>query len=108
MAQEVLNESLIIMEPHRIRHKAIVLIDLATAYVLQKEIEEACHCASQALMLIAELKSSRVFQRVINLRGQLEPWKMTKAVKRLDEQIAVIRPFVVLAGTLPYSEASEA
>jgi hypothetical protein len=35
------------------------------------------------------------------LRAQLEPWHTTAAVKRLDEQIAVTRPFVVLAGTLP-------
>ncbi len=100
-AQAALNESLKIMEPHRLRHKAIVLVDLATSYVLQQEIEEACRCAAQSLMLIAELKSSRVFQRVIGLRAQLEPWHTTAAVKRLDEQIAVTRPFVVLAGKLP-------
>jgi hypothetical protein len=100
-AQSVLHESLKIMEPHRLRHKSIVLVDLATSYVLQQEIEEACRCASQSLMLIAELKSSRVFQRVMSLRVQLEPWQTTAAVKRLDEQIAVVRPFVALAGTLP-------
>jgi transcriptional regulator with XRE-family HTH domain len=100
-AQVVLNESLKIMEPHRLRHKAIVLVDLATSYVLQQEIEEACRCASQSLLLIAELKSSRVFQRVMSLRAQLEPWQTTAVVKRLDEQIAVTRPFVALAGTLP-------
>jgi transcriptional regulator with XRE-family HTH domain len=94
-AQEALNESLRIMEPHRLRHKAIVLIDLATASLLQNEIEEACHNSCQALMLIAEIKSSRVFQRLLTFRTQLEPWKNTKAVRRLDEQIASIRPFIV-------------
>ncbi len=94
-AQEALNESLRIMEPHRLRHKAIVLIDLATTFLLQNEIEEACHNASQALMLIAEIKSSRVFQRLLAFRAELEPWNNIKAVKRLDEQIASIRPFIV-------------
>jgi transcriptional regulator with XRE-family HTH domain/tetratricopeptide (TPR) repeat protein len=100
-AQEALNESLRIIEPHRMRHKSIVLIDLAATYMLQSEIEEACHIASQALMLIAEIKSSRVFHRVLSFRTQLEQWKATKAVKHLDEQIAAIRPFVVQTGTLP-------
>lgn len=100
-AQDVLNESLTIIEPHRVRHKAIVLIDLATAHVLQREVDEACHYASRALILVAELKSSRVFQRILNLRRQMEPWKTTKVVKLLDEQIAVIQPFVAQIGTLP-------
>jgi DNA-binding XRE family transcriptional regulator len=99
-AQEALHESMRIMDPQRIRHKAIVLIDLATTYLLQNEIEEACHNASQALMLITEIKSSRVFQRMLSLRTQMEPWETTKAVKHLDEQIATARPFIVQASML--------
>jgi len=93
-AQDVLMDALTSMEPHRIRHKSIVLIDLATTYIQQGEIEEACRYASQALILITHTQSTRVFQRILTFRRQLEPWKMVIAVKHLDEQIATVLSFV--------------
>lgn len=93
-AQAILTDALLSMEPHRIRHKSIVLIDLATTYIQRGEIEEACRYASQALILITHTKSARVLQRILIFRRQLEPWKTVIVVKHLDEQIAAVLPFV--------------
>jgi transcriptional regulator with XRE-family HTH domain len=94
IAQHYLEESLTTMSIQRIRHRAIVLIDMATTYLQQGEIDEACRYAAQALNIIAQMKSARVFQRIINFRKLLDPWKKTQVVKYLDEQIAAVSPFI--------------
>jgi tetratricopeptide (TPR) repeat protein len=94
VAEKVLCEALTIIEPDRIRHKSIILVDLARTYMQQGEIEEACQYASQALVIILQVKSARVFQRVLNFRHMLQPWQRTMVVKHLDEEIASVYPFV--------------
>ncbi len=87
-AQAALKEDLTSMDPARAIHNGIVLVDLARAYVQQGEIEEAHRYANDALSVMVQLRSGRVFQRILNLRQELEPWKDTAYVQNLDEQIS--------------------
>lgn len=86
-AQQILHTALRSMASSRLRHRAIVLVDLAITYMQQGEIEEACKVATQALTIIRDMPSLRVFQRVLRLRRQLEPWRHTPMLRDLDEHI---------------------
>jgi hypothetical protein len=81
------------MDPARSIHNAIVLVDLARTYAQQGEIEEAYERTNEVLLIMIQLKSARVFQRMLDLRRALEPWKHTSYVKNLDEQIATL-PYI--------------
>jgi transcriptional regulator with XRE-family HTH domain len=89
-AQAVLREDMISMDPARSIHNAIVLVDLARTYIQQGEIEETCKYASEALGIMIQLRSARVLQRILALRGELEPWKRTEYVRNLDQRIAAL------------------
>ncbi len=92
-AQKVLKEDITTADPARGIHNAIVLVDLAKTYIQMEEIEEACELASEAIPIMVQLKSARVFQRILDLRRDLELWKNTEYVKSLDRQIATL-PFI--------------
>ena len=92
-AQAVLQEEIVSMNPARSIHNAIVRFDLARTYIQQGEIEEACKHADEVLLIMVQLKSARVFQRMLDLRRELEPWKQTEYVQNLDKQIATL-PYI--------------
>ncbi len=92
-AQEVLKEDIITADPARGIHNAIVLVDLAKTYLQMEEIEEACELVSKAIPIMVQLRSARVFQRILDLRQDLELWKNTEYVRNLDKQIATL-PFI--------------
>ena len=89
-AQEALKEDLATMNPARTIHKTIVLVDLARTFIQQGEIEEACRYVHEALDIMIHLKSSRVFQRILDFRRELKGWKDTEHVKNLDQQITTL------------------
>jgi hypothetical protein len=74
-----------------LKAQSIVRIALATTYVQQNEIEEACRLAGKALEIPAEQRIGPIAQRVSDLRAQLAPWRTTAAFKDLDEQLAELR-----------------
>ncbi len=67
--------------------RCYVLTDLAAAFAEQKEIEEACKRAGQALAITTSATPMDVLQRIGSFRGQLEPWQDVQAVKDLDKHI---------------------
>ncbi|MHB8598867.1 MAG: helix-turn-helix domain-containing protein [Ktedonobacteraceae bacterium] len=89
-AQTALKEEIALLDPSRSIHNAIVLIDLAKTYIQQEEIEEACRHATEALQIMVQLQSTRVFQRLLDLRRELEGWNNTEHVKNLDQQMAML------------------
>lgn len=86
-AQTILRASLASLDSTHLHHKSIGLVDLGMTYVQQVEIKDACDHANQALNLIEQTRSGRVFQRVLKLRRELEPWKNMLYVNQLDEHI---------------------
>lgn len=90
IAQAALQEDLASINPARRIHHAIVLADLARTYIQQGEIPEACRLAKEGLLIVIQLKSARVLQRILDLRRDLEPWKHTEDVKSLDGQLLTL------------------
>lgn len=97
-AQEFLEARLASIEEGRSHKKSIVLVDLATVYAQRGEIEEACKYTRQALDIITQTKSARVFQRVLNHRVQLDPWRKIPDVKNLDASIENVLPHIKIQG----------
>ncbi len=86
-AQRALKDALALLDPALMRRRPTLLTDLAGTYVQQREIGEASGHALEAAKTIAEIKSPVVFQRLLTLRRELEPWKNTQYVKNLDKQL---------------------
>jgi tetratricopeptide (TPR) repeat protein len=90
-AQAVLHVALK-QTPSLTEHRAaIILTDLAEAYVQQAEIEEACKHARQALEITLQTKSLHSLQRVEALRPQLERWTSTSYVQDVDDVLIMTR-----------------
>jgi hypothetical protein len=62
---------------------------LATAHVRQGNIDEACRLAGEALEPAARQQVAPNLQDVRRLRLDLEPWRNTRAVRELDQQLAL-------------------
>jgi tetratricopeptide (TPR) repeat protein len=92
-AQPVLRQALQVQGRGHLKARSIVLIALASTYIQQKEIEEACRLAGEALATPPpQQRIGPIAQRAADLRVQLAPWRMTSAVKAFDEQLAALQP----------------
>jgi hypothetical protein len=88
-AQQVLESALASLDPEVIKTRPRLMAALATAHVRQGNIDEACRLGSEALDLAARQQVAPNLQDVRRLRLDLEPWRKTRAVKELDEQLAL-------------------
>ena len=88
-AQTALQTALDLLDPSMRRRQPTLLVDLASAYVQQQHIEQACECALSAIDIIRDLHSNVLFQRLLTLRNMLEPWKETQYVQALDRSMAL-------------------
>jgi transcriptional regulator with XRE-family HTH domain/tetratricopeptide (TPR) repeat protein len=100
VAQMLLKARLSSMDGTHIHKKSIALVDLATTYVQLGEIEEACTYVAQALNLLEQTRSARVFQRVLDFRSRLDRWSTTLSVKSLDALIVTVLPSIQIQGVL--------
>lgn len=94
-AHAVLEEAISATDAKRMRHKSILLVDLATTCAQQTELKKACEYAVKALTIIAQTKSIRVMQRVLDFRNVVALWKSEPCVKSLDDQIAAVLPAIM-------------
>jgi hypothetical protein len=85
-AQRALKEALAETDPVMARLQSVFLSDLAGTYMQQREIEQACRLAQQALLANAP-QSQMIVQRVLALRQDLEQWKNLQEVKNLDAHL---------------------
>lgn len=74
-----------------IYQQAYIMKDFAEAYLLQENIEEACICVEQALMLATQTGSKPLLRSLSNLRFKRMHWYNVPALKRLDEQLKPYR-----------------
>lgn len=86
-AQTALKDALDLLDPSMKRRQPTLLVDLAGTYIQQRNIEQACECALQAMDIAAQIKSQVSLQRLHTLREDLEPWKETQYVINLDNHI---------------------
>jgi tetratricopeptide (TPR) repeat protein len=89
-ALPALQQAVDLLPPSAIRRQSTLLTDMATAYVQQGAIEQACKLAGQAATLTVETRSRSILQRLRHLRRKLEPWNTMSTVRDFDEQTAVL------------------
>lgn len=87
-ARSSLNKAIELLNPLAIRRQSRLYTDLATSFLQQEEVEEACKLAAQALRITAQTGSLSVLRRMISLRDELERWRDMQCVKDLNEQFA--------------------
>jgi len=87
-ARPVLLASLGVQGSQRRRARCIVLLALATTHVQEREVEEACRVAGEAMSLPSEDRTGPIETRWRELRGRLEPWAAVPAVRDLDDVAA--------------------
>jgi hypothetical protein len=86
-AQPVLDAALAAQDPEHLKARSIVQLAVATSYVQQREVDEACAVASRALVLPADQRIGPITQRAQDLLRELEPWRGRPAVEDLRELV---------------------
>lgn len=81
-------QSLRLMEPANIHNYAHTMAIQAEARIHQGDVTEACQAIGDIAKLTAVSRSGRITERIDHLRGALEPWRRTRSVRALDEQLA--------------------
>jgi tetratricopeptide (TPR) repeat protein len=86
-ALSALHEALTILPSTFVRERSGTLIDLAYAHVHLKQVEDACHVASQADVLARRTRSERNRRRLRQLLVDLMPWTQLACVRDLYRQV---------------------
>jgi hypothetical protein len=85
IAFAVLQEALDSVDASFVWARAGALVDLATLYLRQGEVDATCNVLGQAFRLARETQSAKNQRRIIEVRRHLRPWNATAAVRELDE-----------------------
>jgi hypothetical protein len=85
--QQALADALRLLEPARIQRRPTLLIDMASTYAQQGDVDGAYEHAMQSLSIVVRTNSQAVARHLLSLRQELEPWKDTHSVKNLDQQM---------------------
>lgn len=91
-AQPILQTYLASASYTSLHKQSITLVDLAKTYALQGNLEEMYKYADQAMYMLEQTRSTRVLQRMFNLRQELNKWQDTIYVKQLDQHLTAITP----------------
>jgi hypothetical protein len=83
-----------------VKHQSIYLVDLATTYTQEREPEEACRLASEALDIAGPMHYSTTMERMTALRRDLDTWNGEACVQQLDPSSAVRRHASVIGSGL--------
>ena len=86
----MLEDALRSLDREVVKTRPRLLAALATAQVRQGNIDEACQLGSDALTLAARQQVGPNLQDVRKPRVELEPWRNSRAVKELDEQLGQV------------------
>jgi tetratricopeptide (TPR) repeat protein len=90
-AQPMLYQSLEALPIGPTRRKALTLTDLATTYVQQRELEEACKIATQALVCAAQTKSTRALTKLLEFQQDLREWRNVACVKNFNNHLKLVK-----------------
>jgi len=78
-------------EPWRIRHRCFAQTDLAGAYLLGNDLEQAAASGRDALRSAAEVRSTRTLDRLRTLQHQIKPLRTSSPhLRELDERITTL------------------
>jgi tetratricopeptide (TPR) repeat protein len=97
-AQSELEQGLAALGPAHLFRQWGYYKDLVIAYSLDKHVDEACHCARQAMNIAEQTKAPMEMQRTQNTAQQfLKPWEESPMVKNLMEEFRVAQRKLALA-----------
>ena len=91
-ALTALDKSLMLGDPAHLHNRSLRLLSRAKARIQQTEITEASSIVADVARLTAGNGSQLIAQHNTDVRGLLTPWKRSKPVRELDEQLAAYRP----------------
>jgi tetratricopeptide (TPR) repeat protein len=86
-ARAVLQTALTSLTPDQVKTRPGLMTALASTYIRQGQIEEACRIGGEALAMASEMQIEPSRQDVLELREQLAPWEDNPAVRQLDESL---------------------
>ena len=86
-ARTCLQEALEALPGDRAKARSIILLAIASTYVQEREIEDACRLAEDALSLPGPQCIGPILQRANDLLSELEPWRDTPSVATLRQQL---------------------
>jgi tetratricopeptide (TPR) repeat protein len=87
-SRTALDTAITLSRAQEVREQAIHLTRLASTYVPEGEIEQACRIARDAVVIAEETRSTRALRRLAQFREQLREWDHIEPVENLDEQLA--------------------
>ncbi len=91
-AQTALKQALEHLDPTSIFRQSSLLKDLALAYSLERNIDEACRCGHQAINRAEQTHAPMELQHIQNFSQRyLKPWKDNRTVKNLNDRLWSVR-----------------
>ena len=82
-----LGEALRALPEAAVKHRSVLLTDLATAKVKQGELDEGCQIATESLRIATMMKGVSAMKRLREFTRELEPWQATTQVRQFEEQL---------------------
>ena len=79
---------------HPAHRRSLLSVNLATIFVRQKAVEQACQLSHEALTLVQHSHSPLVLQHLLKFRRELGPWKALDAVKAFDHALTEVQESV--------------
>jgi hypothetical protein len=89
-AQPLLQEALSLRDRSHVRGRAVMLFDLATTYVHQRDLDMAAQIAGEAITLSAEHRITSVTECTRRFQAELRPWSTHPVIKDLDDQLQLV------------------
>jgi len=89
-ARTSLTEALGQLPRAAVKQRAVFLTDLAATHLCDSNLDEACHSAGDAADQLHRAGYATGFDRLREFRATVEPWKSSRAVRALDDQLATI------------------
>jgi hypothetical protein len=82
-----LTEAMDALPETSVKHRSVLLTDMATARVKQGYLEEGCSLARESLEIATRMKGLSAMRRLREFRGLLTPWRDAREVQRFTEEL---------------------
>jgi tetratricopeptide (TPR) repeat protein len=89
-ARAVLAEGLALRPPSDVKGRSLARLDLAAAYVQEREPEQAHATALEALSIPPQYRVGPILQRARRVQADLAPWSDERPVRDLADQLRAI------------------
>lgn len=89
-ARTALTEALERLPHTAVKQRAVFLTDLASVHLSDGNLDEACRSAGDATDQLHRAGYATGFGRLREFRATVEPWRSSRPVKALDDQLATI------------------